>query len=93
VAPVVRRVERHYDLVPLAGTDLVIAAGAAVRLVGLVRLDVPDLDLAAGSVQCHRGSAAHNTSNATTTNAITTSAMSLRRLTCWRNGLKPTQLR
>jgi hypothetical protein len=91
--PIVGRVERDDDLVSLAGSDLVVAARTAVRLVGLVGLDVPDFDLVARPVERHRGSAAHNTSNAMTSNAIATSAMSLRRLTGWRNGLKPTPLR
>src|SRR5437870_2761991 len=35
---------RDDDLVALAGPDLVVASGAAICLLGLVRLDVADLD-------------------------------------------------
>ncbi len=35
----------HDDLVSFAGADLVVAAGTAIRLHGLVRLHVPDLDV------------------------------------------------
>ena len=78
------------DLVALAGPDLVVASGAAVGLLGLVRLDVADLDagvviaVGVGPVVLggHRGNAAHSTSSATTSSAITTSTMSLRRFTC-----------
>ena len=45
MAAVLWRVERHHDLVTFALADLVIATGAPVHLVGLVRLDVPYLDL------------------------------------------------
>ena len=101
VPPILGRVERDDDLMPFSGADLVVAPGAAVRLVGLVRLHVPHLDparlvtLVVGPVvlATHRGNAAHSTSNATTNNAIATSATSLRRFACGRNGLNPTQLR
>jgi hypothetical protein len=90
------RVERDHHFVPFARADLVVATGAPVRLVGLVRLHVPHFDPAGlGPVvlAAHRGNAAHSTSNATTKSAIATSAMSLRRRAWGRNGLKPTQLR
>jgi hypothetical protein len=44
VAAVLGRIERDHDFVALTGTDLVVAARAAVRLLGLVRLHVPDID-------------------------------------------------
>ena len=76
------RVARHHDLVTLAGPDLVIAAGTAIRLVGLVRLHVPHLDLVVVVGKHQRGNAAHNTSSATMTSAAATSTMSLLRRFC-----------
>jgi hypothetical protein len=81
---------RDDDLVALARTDLVVASGAAIGLLGLVRLYVADLDagivvaVGVGPVVLgsHRGNAAQSTSNATTTSALTKSTMSLRRFTC-----------
>jgi len=82
------------DLVTLTRADLVIAAGAAVGLDGLVRLHVPDVDrirvVVGEAMFGHRGIAAHSTSRSTTTTAMATSAMSLRRCTRRPNGLKPT---
>ena len=87
---------RHHDLVALAGADLVVAARAAVRLHGLVRLDVAHVFAVVGRrrgrssrARAHRGNAAHATSSATIASAATTIRMSLRRLTCLPNGLKP----
>jgi hypothetical protein len=48
VAPVAGFVDRDDHFVTLARTDLVVAAGTPIRLVGLVRLDVTDLDSAMG---------------------------------------------
>jgi hypothetical protein len=90
VSPQIRRVDRHDDLVALAGTDLVIATGAAVHLRRLVRLHVPDLELVVGR---HDPNTAHAMSAAMTANAATTNTMSLRRFTCVPNGLKPTTAR
>lgn len=101
MAAILRRGLRDDDLVPLAGTDLVIATGTAIGLLGLVRLDVTHLyaDVAVSFVigpvmiGTHRGIAAQATRSATTSTATTTRTMSLRRLTCWRNGLNPTTSR
>jgi hypothetical protein len=94
MAPLARRGERHDDFVAFAGPDLMVATGAAVRLHGFVRLDVPHVDgfrIVVGVGQ--RGSAAHTTSNATTRSATATRMMSLRRLACGRNGFRPMRLR
>ena len=47
VAAILGRVARHDDLVSFALADLVVAAGAAIFLFGLVRLHVPHLDVVA----------------------------------------------
>jgi hypothetical protein len=83
------RVDRDHDLVTQARRNLMVAAGAAVGLDCLVRLDVTHLIGVVGH-QCP--SAAHNTMAMMTTNAAETMTMSLRRLTRARNGLKPTAL-
>jgi hypothetical protein len=44
MAPVLRCVERDHDFVSLTRPDLVVAARTAVRLVGLVRLHVANVD-------------------------------------------------
>jgi hypothetical protein len=44
--PAIRgRASWHDHLVPFAGAYLVVATGTAIRLDGLVRLHVPDLDV------------------------------------------------
>jgi hypothetical protein len=44
--PAIRGRDSWHDyLVPFAGAYLVVAAGTAIRLHGLVRLHVPDLDV------------------------------------------------
>ena len=48
MAPFVGVFAGNHDLVALAGPDLVVAAGAAVALLGLVRLHVPHVDTAIG---------------------------------------------
>jgi len=92
---------RDDDLVTLAGPYLVIATRTAIALLGPVRLHVAYLDarvvfaVVVGPVVggTHRGTAAHAPKSATTSTATTTRTMSLRRFTCWRNGLNPTALR
>src|SRR5260221_13645449 len=95
--PILRRGIRDDDLVALAGPDLVITPRTAVALLGPVRLHVPDLDpgvvfavIGPAVLGVHRGMAAHATNSATTSTVTTTRTMSLRRLTCCRNGLNPT---
>ena len=91
MAAQIGRVERHDDLVPGSGPDLVVAARAAVRLHRLVRLDVPDLDLVElplGPERVHqRGSSAQTSSPTITTSAAATTTTSLPRETRLRNGL------
>ena len=48
VAAILGSLAGHDDLVPFTGPDLVVAAGTAVGLVGLVRLHVPDVDAVVG---------------------------------------------
>ena len=48
MAPLVGVVARNHDLVTFAGPDLVVAAGAAVALLGFVRLHVAHVDTAVG---------------------------------------------
>jgi hypothetical protein len=96
VAPVLGRVRRHHDLVTEPGRDLVVAAGAAVRLDRLVRVHVAHLDGAVGSARgahAAQPNTAQSTSAAVTTSATTTITMSLLRFAWERNGLRPTPLR
>jgi hypothetical protein len=69
VASQVGRFMRHDDHVAHADADLLVAAGAEVRLAGLVGLHAPDLDVVAAA---HRGSSAHRRSAATTAKAAAT---------------------
>jgi enoyl-CoA hydratase/carnithine racemase len=50
VTPILGRGQRHHDLVPFADADLVVAAGAAVLLHRLVRLNVVHLDAGSGVI-------------------------------------------
>src|SRR5262249_52893243 len=94
VPPLLWRAARHHHLVTEAGRDLVIAARAAIRLHGLVRLHVLDLDVVVLGLPPVRRvcqpNTAHSTSAAITTNAAATIKRSVRRVACGRNGLKPT---
>lgn len=45
MAALARIAPRHDDLVTFTGTDVVVAARAPVRLLGLVRLHVADVDV------------------------------------------------
>lgn len=99
MTPFLGRVARHHDLVTEPGRDLVVAAGAAVRLHRLVGVHVADLDRPVGHVGAvHAASSlqpntAQSTSAATTISATATITMSLLRLAWERNGLRPTPLR
>jgi hypothetical protein len=94
VPTVLGRVARHDHFVAEAGRNLVIATRAAIVLDRLVRLHVADVERAGVVVRAAgHPKRAQSTSANTTTSAIATIAMSLRRLTCDRNGLRPTKLR
>jgi hypothetical protein len=66
VAPEIRRAGRNHHQMTGAGTDFLMASRAEVRLARLVRVDLPDLDLA------QRGMSAHSRMAAITTNAAAT---------------------
>ena len=103
MAAIVGRAARHHHEVPLADADLVVAAGAAVLLDGLVRLHalhvdgVPVVGVVGELVVGHRvgqlPKRAQASSSPITTSATATMTMSLERFACERNGLKPTAVR
>ena len=99
-----RRAAAPHDLVPLAGTDLVVAARAAVGLRRLVRLDMAYVftmvwassvgvrPIVFGHWCSVMGKAAQATSSATITSATTTTIAQVAAPSrfCPPNGLKPT---
>ena len=86
VAPVGRRVHGHHDVVPGAGLDVAMAAGAAIALPGLVGLHPAHLDR---GIVAHPSSA-HTTSRIATTMAAPTKSRSDGRRRTLRYGSKPT---
>jgi len=72
VAAQVGGVERNDHDVADPDGNVLVAAGAEVRLRGLVRMDPPDLDCVLPSVAGQRGIRAHNSRRATTRNAAAT---------------------
>ena len=68
VAPPFRIVSRDDDEVADAFADLLVAAGAEVRLAGLERMDAPDIDVLCG----YLGISAHSTRAIVIANAAAT---------------------
>jgi hypothetical protein len=85
---------RHDDFVAEPRRDLVVAAGTAVRLHGLVGMHMAHVE---GTVVrmgwAHYPKSAHSTSAATTSSAAATTTASVRRDTRERNGLSPIPVR
>jgi hypothetical protein len=101
VPTILRRAARDDDHVSLTDADLVVTAGAAVLLDGLVRLHPLHVDgvevvvvrklVVHGAAQLPNSAQAR--SSPITTSATATITTSLERFTCERNGLKPTAVR
>lgn len=83
------RLDGHHDDVTLARHDVAIAARAQVLLVGLVRLDEPNLDLTVRLGIVHQPNSTQRMSAIDTANAAPTKMMSDGRRFMGRFGSKP----